>query len=182
MVGDLPVGDPSDRATEIGPLVTRRQQERVRGFIEEGEREGARLVVGGAGQPEGLDTGWYVQPTLFADVDNGMRIAREEIFGPVLSVIPYGDDDDAVRIANDSDYGLSGLGVDRRRRPGTGGGPPGAHRVVRRQPALQHGSRRPVRRHEGQRHRARARAARASRATSRSRPSPSPRQPGRPAG
>ena len=108
MVGDLPVGDPSDRAVEIGPLVTRRQQERVRGFIEEGEREGARLVVGGAGQPEGLDTGWYVQPTLFADVDNGMRIAREEIFGPVLSVIPYGDDDEAVRIANDSDYGLSG--------------------------------------------------------------------------
>ena len=108
MVGDLPVGDPSDRAVEIGPLVTRRQQERVRGFIEEGEREGARLVVGGAGRPEGLDTGWYVQPTLFADVDNGMRIAREEIFGPVLSVIPYGDDDEAVRIANDSDYGLSG--------------------------------------------------------------------------
>jgi acyl-CoA reductase-like NAD-dependent aldehyde dehydrogenase len=108
MVGELPVGDPSDRATEIGPMVTRRQQERVRGFIEEGEREGARLVVGGAGRPAGLDTGWYVQPTLFADVDNGMRIAREEIFGPVLSVIPYGDADEAVRLANESDYGLSG--------------------------------------------------------------------------
>ena len=108
MVEALPTGDPSDRATEIGPLVTRRQQERVRGFIERGEKDGARLVVGGAGRPEGLDTGWYVQPTLFADVDNGMAIAREEIFGPVLSVIPYGDGDEAVRIANDSDYGLSG--------------------------------------------------------------------------
>ncbi len=108
MVDGLPVGDPADRSVEIGPLVTRRQQERVRGFIEEGEREGARLVVGGAGSPEGLDTGWYVRPTLFADVDNRMRIAREEIFGPVLSVIPYGDDEEAVRIANDSDYGLSG--------------------------------------------------------------------------
>ena len=102
------MGDPADRAVEIGPLVTKRQQDRVRGFIEDGTREGARLVVGGAGQPDGLDTGWYVRPTLFADVDNGMRIAREEIFGPVLSVIPYGDAEDAVRIANDSDYGLSG--------------------------------------------------------------------------
>jgi acyl-CoA reductase-like NAD-dependent aldehyde dehydrogenase len=128
MVEELPVGDPSDRATEIGPLVTRRQQDRVRGFIEGGEEEGARLVVGGAGQPEGLDRGWYVRPTLFADVDNGMRIAREEIFGPVLSVIPYGDGDDAVRIANDSEYGLSGSvwtgdtarGLDVARRVRTG--------------------------------------------------------------
>jgi acyl-CoA reductase-like NAD-dependent aldehyde dehydrogenase len=128
MVEELPVGDPSDRATEIGPLVTRRQQERVRGFIDDGEKEGARLVVGGAGRPDGLDRGWYVQPTLFADVDNGMRIAREEIFGPVLSVIPYRDTDDAVRIANDSDYGLSGSvwtaddirGLDVARRVRTG--------------------------------------------------------------
>ena len=73
-----------------------------------GEKEGARLVVGGTDLPDGIDRGWYVRPTLFADVDNGMRIAREEIFGPVLSVIPYRDEDDAVRIANDSDYGLSG--------------------------------------------------------------------------
>ncbi len=108
MVEGLVVGDPEDPATEIGPLVARRQQERVRSYIEDGRREGARLVVGGSEQPSGLGCGWYVRPTLFADVDNGMKIAREEIFGPVLSVIPYRDDDDAVRIANDSDYGLSG--------------------------------------------------------------------------
>ena len=128
MVANLPMGDPSDRAVEIGPLVTQRQQERVRGFIESGVREGARLVVGGSAQPEGLDRGWYVQPTLFADVDNGMSIARDEIFGPVLSVIPYADSDDAVRIANDSDYGLSGSvwttdtdrGLDVARRVRTG--------------------------------------------------------------
>ncbi len=108
MVEELPTGDPMDRGTEIGPLVTKRQQIRVRGFIEDGQKEGARLVVGGSDHPVGLDRGWYVQPTLFADVDNGMRIAREEIFGPVLSVIPYRDGDEAVRIANDSEYGLSG--------------------------------------------------------------------------
>jgi acyl-CoA reductase-like NAD-dependent aldehyde dehydrogenase len=102
------VGDPGDKATEVGPLVARRQQQRVRDYIDLGEREGARLVVGGADLPEGVDRGWYVRPTLFADVANDMRIAREEIFGPVLSVIPYRDDDEAVRIANDSDYGLSG--------------------------------------------------------------------------
>jgi len=132
MVEGLAVGDPEDPATEIGPLVARRQQERVRGYIEEGRREGARLVVGGSDAPPGLSTGWYVRPTLFADVDNGMKIAREEIFGPVLSVIPYhGGDDEAVRIANDSDYGLSGsvwtadaargLAVARRVRTGSFG-------------------------------------------------------------
>ncbi len=128
MVEEVPVGDPTDRAVEIGPLVTRSQQERVRGFIEHGITEGARLVVGGSGRPDGLDRGWYVRPTLFADVDNGMRIAREEIFGPVLSVIPYRDGDDAVGIANDSDYGLSGSvwtqdaewGLDVARRVRTG--------------------------------------------------------------
>ena len=102
----LVVGDPTDKATEVGPMVTRRQQERVRGYIEIGQKEGARLVVGGTEMPEGAEHGWYVRPTLFTDVDNGMRIAREEIFGPVLSVIPY--EADAIRIANDSDYGLSG--------------------------------------------------------------------------
>jgi acyl-CoA reductase-like NAD-dependent aldehyde dehydrogenase len=108
MVEGLVVGDPSDKATEIGPMVAQRQQDRVRGYIEAGQQEGAKLVVGGTGLPDGVDRGWYVKPTLFAGVDNGMRIAREEIFGPVLSVIPYGNDDDAIRIANDSEYGLSG--------------------------------------------------------------------------
>ncbi len=104
----LLVGDPFDPATRIGPLVSRRQRDRVRGYIDAGSAEGARLVVGGDTAPEGLPTGWFVRPTVFADVDNAMRIAREEIFGPVLSVIRYEDDADAVRIANDSDYGLAG--------------------------------------------------------------------------
>ncbi len=108
MVEEVPVGDPGERGTEIGPLVARRQQERVLGFIDAGSRDGAKLVVGGTGLPDGVDRGWYVRPTLFADVDNDMAIAREEIFGPVLSVIPYRHQADAVRIANDSEYGLSG--------------------------------------------------------------------------
>lgn len=107
-VESVPVGDPSDKATEVGPMVVRRRQEPVRGSIESGLQEGARLAVGGSDLPGGVDRGWYVRPTLFVDVDNGMRIAREEIFGPVLSVIPYADDDEAVRIADDSDDGLSG--------------------------------------------------------------------------
>jgi acyl-CoA reductase-like NAD-dependent aldehyde dehydrogenase len=104
----LRVGDPSDPGTDLGPLVSRRQHERVLGYIDDGLASGARLVMGGTTPPAGLDRGWYVQPTVFAGVDNDMRIAREEIFGPVLSVIPYCDTDDAVRIANDSDYGLAG--------------------------------------------------------------------------
>ena len=108
VVTSLRVGDPSDTETQLGPLVSERQQERVWGYIDEGRREGARLVTGGPGRPDGLDRGWYVRPTVFADVDNGMRIAREEIFGPVLSVIPYHDEAEAVRIANDSEYGLAG--------------------------------------------------------------------------
>lgn len=130
-VSAMQVGDPMDPATEIGPMVAQRQQERVEKYIALGQEEGARLVVGGVGMPEGLDRGWYVRPTVFADVDNGMRIAQEEIFGPVLSVIAYDDVDDAVRIANDSDYGLAGtvwtsdreagLDVARRVRAGTYG-------------------------------------------------------------
>ncbi|HEX2316483.1 MAG TPA: aldehyde dehydrogenase [Thermomonospora sp.] len=106
MVGGLTVGDPADYATEIGPLVARRQRDRVEGYIRLGQEEGAKLVTGGLDRPR--DRGWYVAPTVFADVDNSMRIAREEIFGPVLALIPYEDEEDAVRIANDSDYGLGG--------------------------------------------------------------------------
>ncbi|MEX5712197.1 aldehyde dehydrogenase [Parafrankia sp. FMc6] len=102
------IGDPADPATEMGPLVARRQQERVRRYIDTGVREGARLVVGGTDLPDGIDRGWYVRPTVFSEVDNSMTIAQEEIFGPVLVVIPYGDEDEAVRIANDSEYGLAG--------------------------------------------------------------------------
>ncbi len=101
-------GDPMDTANLQGPQVSRRQQERVLGYLARGVDEGARLVVGGR-RPAHLDRGWYVEPTLFADVDNSMAIAREEVFGPVLVMIPYEDEDDAVRIANDSDYGLSGM-------------------------------------------------------------------------
>ncbi|MFD9946811.1 aldehyde dehydrogenase [Nonomuraea sp. NPDC059023] len=108
MMESLIVDDPSDPATFIGPMVHADQRQRVISYIEIGVAEGARLVTGGPGVPEGLEGGHYVKPTLFADVDNSMRIAREEIFGPVLVVIPFDDEDDAVRIANDSDYGLGG--------------------------------------------------------------------------
>jgi betaine-aldehyde dehydrogenase len=107
MVSGLTVGDPADPATKIGPLAAKRQQERVEGYIQVGQDEGAKIVAGGF-RASGREKGWYVAPTVFAGVDNSMRIAREEIFGPVLSVIPYEDDDDAIRIANDSDYGLAG--------------------------------------------------------------------------
>ncbi len=125
--GMLP-GLPTDPAAMIGPLISEKQRDRVEGYIKKGVEEGARVVVGGS-RPEGLDSGWYVQPTVFADVDNAMTIAQEEIFGPVLAVIPYEDEDDAVRIANDSVYGLAGsvyttdnekaLSIARRIRTGT---------------------------------------------------------------
>ncbi|AGB22669.1 NAD-dependent aldehyde dehydrogenase [Mycobacterium sp. JS623] len=101
-------GDPQDPAVLCGPVISDRQRSRVRGYIEKGVEEGARLVVGGPEAPDGLNKGYFVKPTLFADVDNSMTIAQEEIFGPVLVVIPYQDEDDAVRIANDSPYGLAG--------------------------------------------------------------------------
>ncbi|OBF29182.1 aldehyde dehydrogenase [Mycobacterium sp. ACS4331] len=106
-VGAMPVGLPDDPGAAVGPLISEKQRERVEGYIRKGLEEGARLVTGG-GRPEGLDSGWFVQPTVFADVDNAMTIAQEEIFGPVLVVIPYEDEADAVRIANDSVYGLAG--------------------------------------------------------------------------
>ena len=106
-LGWMTVGDPKDPATQMGPLISKKQRDRVEGYIAKGKEEGARIVCGG-GRPEGLGTGWYVEPTIFADVDNSMTIAREEIFGPVLAVIPYDSVDEAIKIANDSDYGLAG--------------------------------------------------------------------------
>ena len=106
MMAALVVGDPADPETDIGPLVSQRQQHRVQDYIRSGSAQGATLVLGGDDSPAG--TGWYVRPTLFADASNDMTIAREEIFGPVLTVIKYSDERDAVRIANDSDYGLAG--------------------------------------------------------------------------
>ncbi|WP_036726141.1 aldehyde dehydrogenase [Patulibacter minatonensis] len=128
LAGGVTIGDALDPATQIGPMTSARQRERVEGYIATGRAEGARVATGG-GRPAGLDKGFFVEPTVFADVDNTATIAREEIFGPVLSVIPYADVDEAVAIANDSEYGLGGTvwtsdarrGVDvaRRVRSGT---------------------------------------------------------------
>jgi aldehyde dehydrogenase (NAD+) len=106
-MADIRTGDPMEPETLFGPLVAERQRDRVEGYIRIGNDEGANLVVGG-GRPRDLPVGYYVEPTVFRDVDNRMKIARDEIFGPVLVVIAYSDEDDAVRIANDSDYGLGG--------------------------------------------------------------------------
>ncbi|WP_241777653.1 aldehyde dehydrogenase family protein, partial [Streptomyces sp. CT34] len=126
--GALRVGDPLDPASEVGPLVARRQQRRSLDYIALGQREGAKVLAGG-GRPKDPPTGWYVEPTLFGEVDNAMRIAREEIFGPVICLLPYEDEAEAVRIADDSEYGLSGsvwtadvergIEVARRVRTGT---------------------------------------------------------------
>ena len=128
IVKAAPVGDPMDPMTMVGPLVAARQRERVEGYIKIGRDEGAKVACGG-GRPAAQPKGWFVEPTVFVNVHNAMRIAQEEIFGPVLTVIPYDDVDDAVRIANDSDYGLSGsvwcgnaddgLAIARRVRTGT---------------------------------------------------------------
>ncbi|QOV47839.1 aldehyde dehydrogenase family protein [Streptomyces chromofuscus] len=99
-------GDPTDPATGVGPVVSQAQFDRVQGYIRLGKEEGAHLLTGGEGRPEGLDKGWFVKPTVFTGVRNDMRIAREEIFGPVLVVISYRDDDEAVAIANDTPFGL----------------------------------------------------------------------------
>jgi betaine-aldehyde dehydrogenase len=101
------LGDPFDPATTMGPLVAERQRTRVLGYIDKGNSEGAKLVTGGS-TPAGQPRGWFVEPTVFANVDNSMTIAQEEIFGPVVSIIPFDDEDEAVRIANDSVYGLGG--------------------------------------------------------------------------
>lgn len=102
------VGDPRKEGGHLGPVVSQAQYEKIQGLIETGIAEGATLVCGGPGKPDGLERGYFVRPTVFADVNNDMTIAREEIFGPVLAIIPYQDVDDAVRIANDTPYGLSG--------------------------------------------------------------------------
>ncbi|HET6953949.1 MAG TPA: aldehyde dehydrogenase family protein [Acidimicrobiales bacterium] len=127
MMANVPYGDPQRPDVLQGPQISAKQRERVLGYIDKGVAEGATLALGG-GRPKDLDKGWYVEPTLFTDVDNSMTIAQEEIFGPVLVVIPFEDDDDAVRIANDSRYGLAGavysgsheraLAVTRRVRAG----------------------------------------------------------------
>jgi len=101
-------GDPNDPETHIGPVISEAQYDKIQGLIRTGISEGAKIAAGGPGKPEGLATGYFVRPTVFRDVNNDMTIAREEIFGPVLCMLPYSTIDEAVRIANDSDYGLSG--------------------------------------------------------------------------
>ncbi len=103
------VGTPTTEGRHIGPLVNKAQFHKVQGLIRTGMEEGATLETGGPGRPDGVEGGWYVKPTLFSNVRNDMTIAREEIFGPVVTIIPYDDEDDAVRIANDTEYGLSAL-------------------------------------------------------------------------
>src|ERR1700756_219048 len=116
----FPTGNPADPKTAVGPMVTQKQYERVQSYIRKGIEEGAEVLVGGEGHPEGLEAGYFVKPTVFVNVTNDMTIAREEIFGPVLCVIAYEDDEDAIRIANDTTYGLhayvSGTDVQRARR------------------------------------------------------------------
>ena len=101
-------GDPFAETTKLGPLVSEVQRDRVRGFIQKGVDEGAKLVTGGAEQPDGLEKGFYIRPTVFSNVTNDMTIAREEIFGPVLSIIPYDTEEEAIEVANDTPYGLAG--------------------------------------------------------------------------
>jgi aldehyde dehydrogenase (NAD+) len=116
----FPVGDPADQKTAIGPMVTQKQYDRVQSYIRKGIEEGAEVLVGGEGHPKGLESGYFVKPTVFVNVNNDMTIAREEIFGPVLCVIGYENEEDAIRIANDTSFGLhafvSGTDVQRARR------------------------------------------------------------------
>jgi aldehyde dehydrogenase (NAD+) len=114
IVAGIRVGDPRDPATQVGPLASLAQYERVQRYIRRGLEQGATLLAGGEGKPEGLHAGFFARPTVFTDVTNDMDIARDEIFGPVLSVIPYDDEDDAVRIANDSPYGLQAYVISSR--------------------------------------------------------------------
>ena len=108
ILDEIEVGPPEDKASALGPLISKDQFDRVQGYIQKGIDEGATLAVGGLGKPEGLETGYYVNPTVFADVKNDMTIAQEEIFGPVMSIITYDTLDEAIEIANDTIYGLAG--------------------------------------------------------------------------
>lgn len=108
LIGSMPVGDPFDPATEIGPMASSLQRERVEGYISDGKASGASVLVGGGGRPDGLERGWYVTPTIFADVDPNAKIAQEEIFGPVLTVHTFDTEAEAIEIANNSEYGLNG--------------------------------------------------------------------------
>lgn len=110
-ISAVKVGNPREDGIEVGPLISKKQFDRVQGYIEKGQEEGATLYYGGTGKPDGLEKGYFVKPTIFTDVDNGMTIAQEEIFGPVMSVITYGDLDEAIHIANDTVYGLAGYVV-----------------------------------------------------------------------
>ncbi|MEJ2870434.1 aldehyde dehydrogenase [Actinomycetospora sp. OC33-EN08] len=142
VVSSMPVGDPMDDATQIGPLVSARQRERVEGYIASGREQGAQITLGG-GRPGGFDSGFFVEPTVFTGVTSDMRIAQEEIFGPVVGILAYDDEDEAVAIANDSSYGLNGsvftadpqrgVAVARRLRTGTveiNGNPVGFHSPI----------------------------------------------------
>jgi len=107
IVAEFKVGDPAEEGDHLGPVISELQYEKIRGHIERGLAEGARLIAGGAGKPEGFETGYFVKPTVFADVTNGMSIARQEIFGPVLVMIPFDTEDEAIILANDTPYGLA---------------------------------------------------------------------------
>jgi len=116
-MASFPAGDPADPKTAVGPMVSQKQYEQVQSYIRKGIEEGAEVLVGGEGHPEGFEVGYFVQPTVFVNVKNDMTIAQEEIFGPVLSIISYDSEDEAIQIANDSQYGLHAavLGTDLQR-------------------------------------------------------------------
>lgn len=123
VAGEMRLGDPFEDGVTMGPVVSASQFERVQGYIRKGIEEGADLAAGGPGRPEGMERGYFVRPTVFAGVRNGMTIAREEIFGPVLCILGYADEEEAVGLANDSDYGLAAY---------VSGSPESARRVAAR--------------------------------------------------